>query len=386
MTTTHKRALLLFLALAALVFVGTEASRATTNLLTLSSDNQLTLVDTSSSILIGDKFPNINSRTVPVVSFVQEVHKTQSGAATSISQSLTATNGNALLVTCGGNAQAITGVSDGTNTYTKDASSTRGGATVAIYRATNIAGGALTVTCSGSTSNQWNISVAEYAGLSSALVDASTTAVGGASTSTTDAGTLTASTVGDLLFSVSVLNTNTEPTSLTPSSGYTSRAATGTAGVDLGVADQITTGGGSYPTQLTFNGVAADTAWAAAAVSYKVQVTTSSVPSDVTSSTKSLAIGGHVLAGGNAPSISNCGSDALRNGADTAGVITVGGGASVTACTLTFSQAFATAPACVATDNTNFLAVKAAAGTSSVVLTSASSFAGDSLSYICLGY
>lgn len=206
-------------------------------------------------------------RPAPIV-FVQEVHKTQSGAASSISQNLTATTGNTLLVTCGAPVGAITSVTDGKNSYTKDASSTRTNAQVAIFRASSITGGALTVSCNGGSNNQWDISVAEYSGMATATVDASTTAAGGAASAGTDAGIL-ASHSGDLLFSTALLNTNTEPSSISPSDGYSPRGATGTAGVDLGVSDQVPPSAGCYPTGIAFNGVEADEHWAAAAVSYR---------------------------------------------------------------------------------------------------------------------
>lgn len=54
----------------------------------------------------------------------------------------------------------------------------------------------------------------------------------------------------------------------------------------------------------------------------------------------------HVLFGGSAPAVSSCGTGMpAATGTDNAGKITIGGG-TVTACTLTFATAFASAPSC----------------------------------------
>lgn len=114
-------------------------------------------------------------------------------------------------------------------------------------------------------------------------------------------------------------------------------------------------------------------------------ITGSSLSSDLASSTYSLAVGGHVITGGNQPTASACGSVPNIAGDDTAGIVTVGSG-SVSSCQITFVQAYTTAPACTANDNTSFLAIRPQVTTTGLTLTAASSFSGDNISYTCLGY
>jgi hypothetical protein len=82
-----------------------------------------------------------------------------------------------------------------------------------------------------------------------------------------------------------------------------------------------------------------------------------------------------------------CGSGANIVGSDTAGKITLGTGSGV--CVLSFSTAFANAPACMAMNETNGGAAATAAGVKSTPtnLTVAVPWAdGDVISYICSSY
>lgn len=97
----------------------------------------------------------------------------------------------------------------------------------------------------------------------------------------------------------------------------------------------------------------------------------------------------HLLGGGSTPAVTNtsansCGTTAATiAGTDTAFRITVGatGG---TSCTVTFAQAFAVAPACMANNETTANLARATPTTSAVVI--AGTFvAGDNVSGICLG-
>lgn len=87
-------------------------------------------------------------------------------------------------------------------------------------------------------------------------------------------------------------------------------------------------------------------------------------------------------AGTTVPVISACGSGTLATGStDTAGTFTATG---ATGCTLTFGQAWATAPSCTV----NELTVNTAARTTTVSTTAlvvASGTSGSVYSYICIG-
>lgn len=101
-----------------------------------------------------------------------------------------------------------------------------------------------------------------------------------------------------------------------------------------------------------------------------------------------ISTNGHLLSqGGVPPTISACG--ALPNGSvagnDISGVITVGGGVT-TSCTLTFTKPYETnAPACFVNDATNILFTEATTSTSALTILATTTFAGDAISYFCVG-
>lgn len=108
--------------------------------------------------------------------------------------------------------------------------------------------------------------------------------------------------------------------------------------------------------------------------------------SDQPSSTYALAVGGHVITGGNEPAISSCGISPQVNGNDTAGIASVGAGV-VTACTITFLQTWQNPPVC--TMSTNSTAVTgdiSSISTSSVIFGLSATLGGGKIYYICLGY
>jgi len=93
---------------------------------------------------------------------------------------------------------------------------------------------------------------------------------------------------------------------------------------------------------------------------------------------------GHVVTSGSTPGVSACGTTPSISGNDTAGKVTVGGGLTVTSCTITFSSAYSSAPACVATGGT---VVFASTTTTTLVLTTnALNFANSGIMYHCLQY
>lgn len=106
------------------------------------------------------------------------------------------------------------------------------------------------------------------------------------------------------------------------------------------------------------------------------------------SSTAALYVGGHIFTGNQnlaTSSVSSCGTGAGVQGNDTAGIISVGTGV-ITSCTLTFGKQFSNPPSCTANDATSILAVRPLTTSSTLVLSSVSTFAGDNLAYHCLDY
>lgn len=96
---------------------------------------------------------------------------------------------------------------------------------------------------------------------------------------------------------------------------------------------------------------------------------------------------GRFVAAGPAPTLATCGTSSTVSGNDTAGKITIGTG-TPSACTITFSRAFAVAPSCYAVDETTAAknAVTAASTTTAVVLTfAAATVNSDVIAYICIG-
>jgi hypothetical protein len=104
--------------------------------------------------------------------------------------------------------------------------------------------------------------------------------------------------------------------------------------------------------------------------------------------TSAAALGWSTTAFAGTPSLSSgCGSGATVVGADAAGKVTLGIGNS--SCVLTFSAAFANAPACMAMNETNGGSPPVAAGvkTTPTQLTVGTSWAdGDTLAYTCSSY
>jgi hypothetical protein len=88
-----------------------------------------------------------------------------------------------------------------------------------------------------------------------------------------------------------------------------------------------------------------------------------------------------------APTVSACGtSPSLQAGSsDSSGIITVGSG-TVTACLVTFGQAYVNKPACSVTTATGAIVTfSATPTTTNVNIQSATNFATDTVNYVCLG-
>jgi hypothetical protein len=84
--------------------------------------------------------------------------------------------------------------------------------------------------------------------------------------------------------------------------------------------------------------------------------------------------------------VTSCGaSPSIQTGSSNfAGRVTVGTG-STTACSVVFTRAFTTVPACVVNNNTTVQALRADAATNFVIIRASTSFASDVLSWICVG-
>lgn len=93
---------------------------------------------------------------------------------------------------------------------------------------------------------------------------------------------------------------------------------------------------------------------------------------------------GHIATIGTAPALSSCGTSPsiLATSTDNAGIVTVGS-VSATSCTVTFATAYTTAPACIVTDDTSIVALKAATTTTTLIF-SGTVITSDVVSYICM--
>lgn len=96
---------------------------------------------------------------------------------------------------------------------------------------------------------------------------------------------------------------------------------------------------------------------------------------------------GHLITTGTAPGISSCGTGSPSvAGTDVNGRITIGTGTPAS-CTLTFANAYTTAPACTVGDETTSLLLKGVATTTTLIVSVATVFGnGDLVTYNCLGY
>lgn len=101
-----------------------------------------------------------------------------------------------------------------------------------------------------------------------------------------------------------------------------------------------------------------------------------------------ISTNGHLLTQGSVPVVSACGSgpNGSAVGNDIAGVVTVGGGISVTSCVLTFVNPYETnPPICFVNDGTNVLFTEATTTAAALTIHATASFGGDNVSYLCVG-
>ena len=98
---------------------------------------------------------------------------------------------------------------------------------------------------------------------------------------------------------------------------------------------------------------------------------------------------GHVVFHGSTPTVSsgsaNCGTSPSIAGNDNVGVVTVGSSTNGSICTITFANAWTTAPVCMAQDQTTANLLYPVVTTTTVAITGTLT-AGDKISYRCFGY
>lgn len=143
--------------------------------------------------------------------------------ATTVQTSITVSTGNTVIVGISSyNTVTVTGVSDGTNSYTLDVSeASTGQGRTAIYRAVNVTGGTYTITATFSGSAYAVIFASEFSGLSaSGNPECSGTGQASAVTSitTTDCVTTTANT---MLYAIWAQNSGGGTITATAGAGYT---------------------------------------------------------------------------------------------------------------------------------------------------------------------
>jgi hypothetical protein len=85
---------------------------------------------------------------------------------------------------------------------------------------------------------------------------------------------------------------------------------------------------------------------------------------------------------GGTPSVSSCGTSPSVVGNDATGLITVGSGV-VTACTLTFSRTYTTAPVCVAVASLATVTLGATTSTTAITFGMSLTLGGGTIRYLC---
>jgi len=207
--------------------------------------------------------------------FIQAVSSTDNGTATtSISVVLPSIAKNdTILVACSkeSGSVTITGVSDASNTYVLDASTTYSGAVIqTLWRASNAAAGTSTITCTGNSASYWVLFALEYSGLQTTNpVDASSSANGNSS-NIADPGAVLTKRVNptDLVFGASANNNNGNLVSISPY--FNQRALSQVAAGNYAIAmDRNTTSTGLFDPTSTWGGTIEN---ASIAIAYKASV------------------------------------------------------------------------------------------------------------------
>lgn len=98
-----------------------------------------------------------------------------------------------------------------------------------------------------------------------------------------------------------------------------------------------------------------------------------------------IDLGGRPVNTGPDPVVSACGTSPSIVGSDSGGVVTVGGGGAVTACTLTFAAVFPADQTCTITPRANVTAYLSASSTSAITVTFSGDVQGQKFNYNCAG-
>lgn len=112
---------------------------------------------------------------------------------------------------------------------------------------------------------------------------------------------------------------------------------------------------------------------------------TNSLGIGTTTTKADLTVRGHIQTGSPIPVATSCGTDPVVRGSDHSGKVVIGTGV-ISSCTLTFSKAWTNAPACSGNNETAILLVRAVSTITTVVLSVATTFPSDTISYKCDSY
>jgi len=93
----------------------------------------------------------------------------------------------------------------------------------------------------------------------------------------------------------------------------------------------------------------------------------------------------HIVSSGADPAVSSCGTSPTITGSDTSGIVTVGGGGAVTACTVTFASAFTAEPSCIVIPQANVTSYLSASSTSAITVTFSGDIQSGKFNYLCVG-
>lgn len=112
----------------------------------------------------------------------------------------------------------------------------------------------------------------------------------------------------------------------------------------------------------------------------RVGISTPTVNSD-----SKLEIAGHIAFEGTPPTVSACGTSPAINPSsnDVAGFVTIGGGGTVTSCTLTFITPFPAKPPCQVLNTSAVVAIRGTSTATTLEIASVADIAGHVISYFC---
>lgn len=153
---------------------------------------------------------------------------------------------------------------------------------------------------------------------------------------------------------------------------------------------QIVTGDGASTSSSAYTGTIELATGSVAGSAHSGKILIHPGGADIAASHGVILLGGHLSTDNSQvdiePVLSACGTNPTVVGNDMAGTITVGTGVSTTSCTLTFGYAYVIVPTCVVVNNSALQLIRAAPTASALVITSATSFSTNTMSYVCFGH